>query len=121
MLMNPEIWPAILYTANVAILATTVSLTVLMSYNIQYLNKLLYYLVTVNISQKCNTKRRIVTSCITRRLTMYPQFFLRKFHCNFTLEKGLEKYPFQGVDPRPYLICTPPRKPPSLFPLVPSD
>ena len=51
MLMNLEIWLAILFTANVAILATIVSLAVPMSCNVQYLNKRLYYLKTVDISQ----------------------------------------------------------------------
>ena len=70
MLMNFEIWLAILFTANVAILATIVSLAVPMSCNVQYLNKRLYYLKTVDISQKFKAKQRSVTSCIT----VYPFF-----------------------------------------------
>ena len=70
MLMNLEIWLAILFTANVAILATIVSLAVPMSCNVQYLNKRLYYLKTVDISQKFKAKQRSVTSFIT----VYPFF-----------------------------------------------
>ena len=63
MLMNLEIWPVILFTAHVVILATIVSLAVLMSCNVQYLNKRLHYLKTVDISQKFKAKQRSVTSC----------------------------------------------------------
>ena len=68
--MNLEIWPAILFTAHVVILVTIVSLAVLMSCNVQYLNKRLHYLKTVDISQKFKAKQRSVTSCIT----VYPFF-----------------------------------------------
>ena len=70
MLMNLEIWPAILLTAYVAILATIVSLIVLMSCNVQHFKKRRYYLKTVDISQKFKAKQRSVTSCIT----VYPFF-----------------------------------------------
>ena len=61
--MNLEIWPAILFTAHVVILATIVSLAVLMSCNVQYLNKRLHYLKTVDISQN-KDQLLVVSQCI---------------------------------------------------------
>lgn len=178
MLMNLEIWPAILFTAHVVILATIVSLAVLMSCNVQYLNKRLHYLKTVDISQN-KDQLLVVSQCILFSLQVPLKLYrdwvldfdrlckgainimhmrspiiihplqslfqpilsgIRFFYncllareCNpwlaaiyltvrlIAVRNRLRKITIPRWGPRSHLICTPPRKPSSWFPLVPSD